>query len=226
MSVQADTTKAQSNIDKLDTQLDGLTKGQRELVLTLKAQALEGEIDSLETKLSKLDDPIAIVATTEKIDAAKQDLADLVDLASKKYDVQIDVDQKGNAKRAAEDLEGVRQKAEGFQSSLPALRGFTDEMGGMSQAAGVAGQALGDLGDFAGIMGEKFGVSEETMAGVSSVLGGIGLAVVGVGLAVQVGTSIWNSFTKQQKETAKATEGGQRPPVGAARRAQELEERH
>ena len=118
-------------------------------MLTLKAQSLEGEIESAGDEARQApDDPGSPSWRRQRRSTraeAKQDLADLAELAhSKKYDVQIDVDQEGQRQACRRrSWRRVRQKLllEGFQSSLPALRGFTDEMGlACRQAAGVAGQ--------------------------------------------------------------------------------------
>lgn len=99
-------------------------------------------------------------------------------------------------------LENMRRKGEGFQSALPALRGFTDELGGTAAQAGVAGQAIGDLGDLALIVGERFGLSERAMTRLGTALGALGIAAVGVGAVA----AFVQKLGQNAQETAQRTE--------------------
>lgn len=192
--VDADVRDGERAIDKFDKELEALTKSGRELRIEFRQEVLEGKISTILRQLEGLDDPVEIEAKTQQLDTAIGDLKDLKELAERKYEVEVDVDPKRNAKRAADDLEGMRGRADGLQSALPALRGFTDEMGSTAAGAGIAGQALGDLGDFSLILGEKFGISEKAMAGLGTAMGGLGLGVVAVGLAVTGIQALWKRF--------------------------------
>ena len=212
VDLKAETTKAASDVDTFAQKIQKLSAKDQVITLAMKAAGVQEELQALQLEVSQLDanDPTIdvklgrIAELSSDLDGLTGKIKEIGDLHPE-IDIKVSDQSHRSIQGANDDLEGLRTKGEGFQSALPALRGFTDEMGGMSQAAGVAGQALGDLGDFSAILGEKFGISEETMAGVGAALGGIGLAVVGVGLAVQVGTSIWNAFNKEQVETAKKT---------------------
>lgn len=179
VEVDADTRDAESRIERFERELEDLQNPDAiELRVEFRQQVIEGEIRKALRQLERLEDPVEIEVAQRGLEQAQQDLRDLADLAERKYEVEVEVDPKRTARRAAGDLEGLNQSAEGFQSGIPALRGFGDELGGVAQSAGVAGQAVGDLGDFALIAGERFGLQAGLASGLGAALGGAGLAAV------------------------------------------------
>lgn len=201
IEVGADTSDARSALQKFEDELDSLgLDSARELRIEFKAQLLQQQVRSALRDLERLEDPIEIRTRTADLEQAQQELRDLAELASRKYQVDVDIDPRRNAARAADDVELLRQRGEGLQSALPALRGFTDEMGATAQQAGIAGQALGDLGDFSLILGEKFGLSEKATTGLGTALGAAGLATVIAGFAIP---AIEKLFSAQDDLTEK-----------------------
>lgn len=212
IGVEADTRDAQTALERFDSQVEGLTKDGRELRIEFKAQTLQREIRNALRDLEKLDDPNEIELRTDDLERAQKELRELAELADKKYDVEIDADPKRNAQRAAGDMDTLRQRGEGLQSAIPAIRGFGDELGGTSAAAGIASQAIADLGDFALITGERFAESGSKMSGVATkigtALGAAGLAGAVAGIAVQMGQvalpAIRNFITGQSDASEEA----------------------
>lgn len=183
--VEADTTDALSNIERFEQQLEGLSDDAIELRVEFRQQLLQGEIRKLLRQIEAIeDDPIELEAKTQDLERAQSDLRELADLADKRYDIEVNADPKRTARRAADDVEDMRQRGEGLQSAIPALRGFTDELGGAAAGAGIASQAVADLGDFSLILGEQLGVSESLTTKLGTALGFAGLAGVVVGAAV------------------------------------------
>jgi hypothetical protein len=185
IAIDADTSDAQSALQRFEGELDELNlESGRELRIEFRAELLQQEVRNALRTLERLEDPVEIRTQTTRLEEAQRELRDLAELAERKYSVQIEIDPRRNARRAADDVDLMRQRGEGLQSALPALRGFTDEMGATAQKAGIAGQALGDLGDFSLILGEKFGLSTKATAALGTALGAAGLATVIVGFAL------------------------------------------
>lgn len=207
ISVGADTSDARSALQKFEDELDDLgLDSSRELRIEFKAQLLQQEVRRALKDLERLDDPIEIRTRTADLERAQTELRDLAELASRKYQVDVDIDPRRNAARAAGDIELIRQRGEGLQSALPALRGFGDELGATAQKAGVAGQAIGDLGDFSLILGEKFGLSEKATTGLGTALGAAGLATVIAGIAIPAIQNLINSQEDLDEETRRAVD--------------------
>lgn len=194
IEVEADTGPALSNVEKLDREVENLTDDGKELRIEFRAARLQQQIRSSLRELERLEDPIEIEAETKNLERLQGELRELEKLASEKYEIQIDADPKRNVQRASNDIEGMRQKGEGLQSAIPAIRGFGDELGGTAQASGIASQAIADLGDFALISGERFAQAGGKMSGIATklgtVLGAAGLAGAFAGIAVQLGSSL------------------------------------
>lgn len=178
VDVDAETRQAESRIEQFDRQVEDLTDDARELRITFRSEQLQREIRNALRDLERLDDPAQIEVRTRDLERAQEELRDLADLAGRKYEVQIDADPQRSARRAADEVDLIRERGEGLQTALPALRGFTDELGATAAAGGVAGQALGDLGDFSLILGERFGISESATTKLGTALGAAGLATV------------------------------------------------
>lgn len=184
VDVDADTRDALSRIETFDREITDLTGDARELRILFRAEQLQRDVSAALRDLERLEDPVDIRTRTEDLETAQADLRELAELADRKYSIEIDADPKRSARQAADDLETMRTRADGFQSATPALRGFTDELGATAQAAGVTGQALGDLGDFSLIMGEKMGLSAGAAVGLGTALGAAGLATIILGTAI------------------------------------------
>jgi hypothetical protein len=207
IEVGADTTPAQSALQRFESELDALNlDSARELRIEFRAQVLQQQVRTALRDLDRLEDPIQIRTQTAELERAQTELRELAELASRKYQVDVEIDPRRNAARAADDIDRIRQRGEGLQSALPALRGFTDEMGQTAVASGIAGQALGDLGDFSLILGEKFGLSEKATAGLGTALGAAGLATVIVGFALPAIKSLIDSQEDLDEETRKAVD--------------------
>lgn len=191
VEVEADTRDALSNIERFDRDIEDLTRDGQELRIEFRAQSLQAEIKRTLREIERLEDPVEIEARTADLERAQKDMRDLADLADRKYEVEIDADPKRTAQRAGSDLDTMRQRGEGMQSAIPAIRGFGDELGGTAQAAGVASQAVADLGDFALIAGERFTAQGSRMSGIATklgtILGSAGLAGAFAGIGVQLG---------------------------------------
>lgn len=214
IEIGADTRDAETNIQRFERELDALTNDSgRELRIDFKEQVLQQKIRSTLRALERLDDPVDIQVKQDELETAQRDLNDLADLASKKYDVDIDVDQKGNTRRAADDFErldsATRGTNETVQSGIGPLRGFTDELGGAAQAGGTAGNAIIDAGEAIEIFGAKAGLSEASIAKVSGALGAVGIAVT-------VGATAWGLWNKSQQEARERTEENTRSLVDQA----------
>lgn len=189
--VEVDATVDKRAIDRFDDQLDGLSRDAIELRVEFKRQALTKQIASTLRELERLEDPVDIEASTQRLEAAQAELRELADLADRKYEIEIDADPKRTAQRAAGDIDSMRQRGEGLQSALPAIRGFGDELGTTAGSAGIASQAVADLGDFSLIMGERFASAGSKTAALTTklgtALGAAGLAGAIGGIAVQLG---------------------------------------
>lgn len=207
IAVGADTSDARSALQKFEDELDDLgLDSSRELRIEFKAQLLQQEVRRALKDLERLDDPIEIRTRTADLERAQTELRDLAELASRKYQVDVDIDPRRNAARAAGDIELIRQRGEGLQSALPALRGFSDEMGRTAQSAGIAGQALGDLGDFSLILGERFGLSESATTKLGTALGAAGLATVIIGTALPAIEKLFGAQDELSEKTLAAAD--------------------
>ncbi len=197
----------ESKIQQFERELDDLELDKaRELRIEFRAQLLQQQARSALRDIERLEDPIEIRTRTADLQDAQRELQELAELAGRKYNVDVDIDPRRNAARAADDVELLRQRGEGLQSALPALRGFTDEMGATAQQAGVAGQALGDLGDFSLILGEKFGLSEKATTQLGTALGAAGLATVIAGFALPAIQNLFEAQDDLSEKTIAATD--------------------
>ncbi len=209
----------ETSLGRFERELDelGLDKA-RELRIEFKAQVLEQQIRSSLQALERLEDPIEIQTETANLERAQRELQEVAELASRKYDVDIQIDAKGNARRAADDVERIRQRGEGLQSAIPALRGFTDELGGVAAGAGVASQAAADLGDTALIFGERFGVTgkaQKALTTFGTALGALGIGGVVVG-GVVAGLDLLRSRSEKLAERIEATTQAILDQIGVA----------
>lgn len=187
VEIAADTADARSDIERLDDEIRDLSSDSQELRITFKGEQLGKEIRAALRDLERLEDPIDIETRTKDLERAQSDLRDLERLAEKEYSVEIDADPKRNARRAADDLDTVRERGEGLQSAIPALSGFAGEIDGVSSAGLGASTALADLGDFGLIASEQLGLSggaATAAKGLGTALGAAGLAGVVVSVAI------------------------------------------
>ena len=93
--------------------------------------------------------------------------------------IDLDVDANRSAARTADDVGRMKVNADGLQSGIGPLRGFTDELGAAAGSGGMAANALIDAGEAAQIFGSQLGFSEGALGRLSLALGGIGLAAGG-----------------------------------------------
>lgn len=195
VEVDADTREAETRLERFERELDSLTNDSgRELRIEFRQQVLEGNIRSALRQLERLDDPVEIDIKQGELEDAQQELKELADLADRKYDVELDIDPKRNARRAADDVDAMRVNAEGLQSGIGPLRGFTDELGGSAGAAGTTAAALIDAGEAVEIFGGQLGASEALLGKISLGIGAAGLAAGGLALA-------WNRAGKAARES-------------------------
>jgi hypothetical protein len=207
IAVGLDTSTAETSLQRFERELDELNlDSARELRIEFRAQVLEQNIRNSLRLLDRLEDPIQIRTETANLEATQSELRELSELAGRKYQVEVEVDPRRNAARAADDVERLRQRGEGLQSALPALRGFTDELGRSAQAGGIAGQALGDLGDFSLILGEKFGLSETKTAALGTALGAAGLATIIASVALPAIKNLIDSQDDLAEATGRGTD--------------------
>jgi hypothetical protein len=123
----------------------------------------------------------------------------MADLDGKTADIRVEA---RGVRETADDLDRTVRTAEGFQSAVPALRGFTDELGPLGQSAGIASQAVADLGDTALILGEKLGVSQSVAARIGQAFGGVAFAGVAVAGGVAIVSKAMDLLGRSSKKAA------------------------
>ena len=185
-------------------------------------QDVDKQVDKLDSSINDLSG-VDVTTDTSKLEQAQVELRSVQSLAADGAEIDVRVNEKGlrSVKATGDGIENIRQKGEGLQSAIPAIRGFGDELGNTSYGAGIASQAIADLGDFALITGERFAASGSKVAGfatkLGTVLGAAGLAGAVAGIAVQLGQTLipkiqeWIGKTESaiisQEDLAKAVEG-------------------
>lgn len=193
VEIGAETESAEKKVEKFIDQVDDLTKEAREVRFEFRQAQLEREIRNILRTLERLEDPVEIEVEQRNLEATIAELRELERVANERYEVDIQVDTRGNARRAVDE---VRTSTEGFNESVQRgigpLRGFTDELGGAAGAGGVMGNAIIDAGEAIEIFGQKAGIS-------SAALGKISGALAGIGLAVGAGVAVWQNYRKQQE---------------------------
>lgn len=199
IELEVDGKDAERKIDQVLDSVEDLSEAGRKLVIDGTVTTLESKLRGLQRDLARLEDPADIQVKAQEIDDAQRELRELAELANDRYEVDIQIDPQRQLPRAADDLGSMRANGEGLQSALPAMRGFTDELGESAQQAGVAGQALGDLGDLSLIMGEKFGISQGATAALGTALGAAGVATV-------ILLPLINELTKETEASTVAAE--------------------
>lgn len=153
--------------------------------LKRRLQELKGDVDAVD------DTEVSIDADAREVD----DVADTLDRVRREAEQGIDihVDTNGSAARAADDVKRLGVNADGLQSGIGPLRGFTDELGGTAAAGGTAANALIDAGEAAQIFGSQLGFSEAALGKISLALGGVGLAAGGL-------IALYSHMKQQQEE--------------------------
>ncbi len=185
--------------DRLKAQLDELDDEEITPELVLEQERFRQQIADARRELNVLSvtDPTLNVDATD-VERAADDVAELRQQAERPIDIDVKVDQQGNAGRAADNVRRMGVEAEGIQRGIGPLRGFTDELGGASAAGGVAANALIDAGEAVEIFGGQLGFSERA-------LGRISTAIAGVGVAVGAGLVAWKQYRDRQREVEEQT---------------------
>ncbi|MCB0967386.1 MAG: hypothetical protein KDB37_11170 [Ilumatobacter sp.] len=200
VEIDVDASDAESKLERFERELDELDLDKsRELRIEMRSELLQQEIRGALRQLERLEDPIEIRTQMTRLEEAQRDLQALADLAERKYEVQVEVDPRRNARRAADDVDLMRQRAEGLQRGIGPLRGFTDELGATAGAGGIAASAMIDAGEAVEIFGAQLGLSESALSRWSLALGGIGIAA---GIAIPLIASLADS----QNDVAEATD--------------------
>lgn len=184
--------------DRLEARLDELDDEEITPELVLEQERFRQQIADARRELNVLSvtDPTLNVDATD-VERAADDVAELRQQAERPIDIDVNVDQQGNAAKAAEDVRRMGVNAEGIQRGIGPLRGFTDELGGAAGAGGVAANALIDAGEAVEIFGSQLGVSERILGKVSLALGGVGVAIGGA-------LAAWSSYRASQQRTREA----------------------
>ena len=200
VEVKADTKDARSSIERFADDIGDLTDDAKEVRVEFKAQQLEHDLRKILRELEDLEDPIEIQTKNAELQRTLDEIEELNRLAADVIEVDVRVDPRRTARTAGDDIDGLRQKGEGLQSAIPAIRGFGDELGGVAQKAGVFSQAGADLGDFALIAGERFAPAGSRAAAVATrlgtVLGAAGLAGAFAGIGLSIVTEVLPAIGK------------------------------
>lgn len=140
VDVDADTGEALSRVEQIDRQLEGLTGDARELRIRFAASKLEGEIRNALRDLERLDDPVDIEVRTTDLERATTELAELAELAGRKYDVNVDT---------KKSFDNIVTGADQANSAVANMVGnSSQELGELIGVTGGAGQALGQLAEY------------------------------------------------------------------------------
>ena len=185
--------------DRLEARLAELDDEEVTPELVLEQERFRQQIADARRELNALSvtDPSLNVDATD-VERAADDVADLRQQAERPIDIDVNVDQQGNAGRAADNVRRMGVEAEGIQRGIGPLRGFTDELGGASAAGGVAANALIDAGEAVEIFGGQLGFSERALSRIST-------AIAGVGVAVGAGLVAWKQYRDRQREVEEQT---------------------
>lgn len=185
--------------DRLEARLDELDDEEVTPELVLEQERFRQQIADARRELNALSvtDPTLNIDATD-VERAADDVADLRQQAERPIDIDVNVDQQGNAGRAADTVRRMGVEAEGIQRGIGPLRGFTDELGGASAAGGVAANALIDAGEAVEIFGGQLGFSERALSRISTTIAGVGVAV-GAGLVA------WKQYRDRQREVEEQT---------------------
>ena len=108
--------------------------------LKRRLQDLKGDVAAVDNN------EIDVEVDQRDLDDATEAVDELKRTAARGIDIDVDVDPARNAGRAADDIRRMNVNADGLQSGIGPLRGFTDELGGTAAAGGTAANALIDAG--------------------------------------------------------------------------------
>lgn len=210
VKVGADTSQAETRVDKVKAQIKGLSASDSKVVIDANVAALESKLKKAKSEITSLSDE-DVQLQVEVIGEGEKQLRQLKEMAEKvdAEKVTIDVDTSkvdeatGHLSTAKGKIEEVGKSADSSKSVLANMVGNSvQDLGNLGGIAGSTGVAIGQMGEY---------FADATLAGegFASAIGSFALVagpVLALSLAVAVLPKIFESLSGKSEQLTKDTE--------------------
>lgn len=195
--VVVDSNEAQTRVDTVKKQIEGLSGDQAKVVIAANISDIEGQIKKVKGELTTLSDEDVQLAV-DVIGNGEQQLKDLRDLADGLSTEKIDIDTTG----ARGSVDAIGKSADSSRSALANMVGNSaQDLGQLSGVAGSAGVAVGQMAEYmsdAVLAGEALG---STLKSFALVAGPIGILSLAVGVIPSILDAISGKSRQLKKDT-------------------------